>query len=213
MGILTADPELGADLSELFNQLTGFGRKPVYRKVLVAPDGLRAALVDRIRGEMAEPDGRIVMKLNNLSDPGIIDALYEASAAGVEIDLVVRGICCLRAGVPGLSDRIRVRSLVGRYLEHSRVYRFGSDARGKRYWIGSADLMPRKLDRRVEVVTPVEDPALQLRLEQMLRLQLDDDRLAWELRDRDWVKVATEQGIDSQAELQRLARERSESDA
>jgi polyphosphate kinase len=210
IGIFSAAPELGADLTDLFNQLTGYSREPSYRKLLVAPEGMRAHLLEWIRQERKSGDGRIVMKVNNLSDPRVIEALYEASAGGVEIDLIVRGICCLRAGVPGLSERIRVRSTIGRFLEHSRIFRFGSPARGARYYIGSADLMPRKLDRRVEVVAPVEDPLLQARLEQVLRLLLADDALAWELRDSAWHRVPRRRGLDSQQALQRLARERSQ---
>jgi polyphosphate kinase len=143
--------------------------------------------------------------VNNLSDPRVIDALYEASVAGVRIDLIVRSICCLRPGVAGLSERIRVRSIVGRFLEHSRLFRFGSAARGYRYLLGSADLMSRNLDRRVEVLAPLEDPALQARVEEILSLLLADDRLAWELDDDVWSKVPVTAGLDCQAELQRRA--------
>jgi polyphosphate kinase len=145
------------------------------------------------------------MKMNSLVDPEMIDALYDASAAGADIDLVVRGICCLRPGVPGLSERIRVRSIVGRYLEHSRIFRFGSDSRGARYYIGSADLMPRNLDRRVECVTPVTDPALTARLAEILEVNLADDVLAWELGPEGWTKVPTAAGIDTHERLKELA--------
>ena len=148
------------------------------------------------------------MKMNNLADPEIIDALYDASAAGTEIDLIVRGICCLRPGVKGLSERIRVRSIVGRFLEHSRIFRFGSDKRGARYYIGSADLMPRNLDRRVECVAPVTDPALTPRLEEILSVNLADDVLAWELGPDGWHKVQTKAGVNAQERLQALAEER-----
>jgi polyphosphate kinase len=209
IGVFSADPELGADLGDLFNYLTGCGRQQPYRRILVAPDHLRPALLERIRAEMAEPDGHIVLKMNNLSDPGLIDALYEASQAGVEIDLVVRGVCCLRPGVPGLSERIRVRSILGRFLEHSRIFRFGSERRGRRYFIGSADLMPRNLDRRIEVVVPIEDPRLEARLEEILELLLADDDLAWSLDgEGSWARVKGTRTLRAQQALQERARAR-----
>jgi polyphosphate kinase len=176
----------------------------------VAPAALRPALLERIRAEMAAADGRIVMKMNNLSDPALIDALYEASQAGVEIDLVVRGVCCLRPGVPGLSERIRVRSILGRFLEHSRLFRFGSKARGRSYFIGSADLMPRNLDKRVEVVVPIDEPALVARLEEVLELLLADDG-AWELAgDGSWSRTpAPVREQETQRALLERARTRS----
>ncbi len=129
IGLLTADPEFGAELTELFNHLTGYSRPIGYRNLLVAPESLRRGLRDHIRaqGELGT-EGRIVLKMNSLVDPALIDELYAASAKGASIDLIVRGICCLRPQVPGLSENIRVRSIVGRYLEHSRIYRFGADA-------------------------------------------------------------------------------------
>jgi polyphosphate kinase len=210
LGVFSADPELGADLGDLFNYLTGCGRQQPYRKILVAPAALRPAFLERIRAEMAAPDGRIVMKMNNLSDPALIDALYEASQAGVEIDLVVRGICCLRPGVPGLSERIRVRSILGRFLEHSRLFRFGSEARGRSYFFGSADLMPRNLDKRVEVVVPIEEPALVARVEEVLELLLADDG-AWELAgDGSWTRIpAAARKLETQQALLERARARS----
>ncbi len=198
LGLLSASPELGADLTELFNYLTGCGRPRRYRKLLVAPEGLRSSLLAHINEEVAARDGEIVVKVNSLEDPEIIEALYAASAAGVEIDLIVRGICCLRPGVPGLSERIRVRSLLGRFLEHSRIFRFGSERRGRRYFIGSADLMTRNLDRRVEVVTPIEAPELRARLEEVLAANLADDVLAWELGpEGSWTRAARCTGIDA----------------
>ena len=158
VGLLTADPELGVDLSDLFNLLTGYSRQQTYRRLLVAPTDLKQRLIGLIRAEAAAGDGSIVLKMNSLVDAEMIDALYEASRAGVGVDLIVRGICCLRPGVPGLSGTIRVRSIVGRYLEHSRIFRFGGLERGYQYFIGSADLMPRNLERRVEVIVPVLDP-------------------------------------------------------
>ena len=146
------------------------------------------------------------MKLNSLVDPEVIDALYAASQAGTRVDLVVRGICCLRPGVRGLSENIQVRSLVGRFLEHSRIYRFGSEARGLDYYLGSADMMPRNLDRRVEVLVPVADPALQDRLQEALEINLADDVLAWELSgDGSWSKVPTTLGLNAQRRLAELA--------
>ncbi len=211
VGILTASPTLGADVAELFNHLTGCGRPSGFRKLLVAPGTLRTSLLDLIRAEADAADGRIVMKMNGLSDPQLIDALYAASAAGVEVDLIVRGICCLRPGLPGLSERIRVRSILGRFLEHSRIFRFGSDARGPRYFIGSADLMTRNLDGRVEVVAPVEDPELEERLEAILRAALEDDRFAWELGpEGDWRRVRGAAGAGAQSRLLALAQARAE---
>ncbi|MDQ4069521.1 MAG: RNA degradosome polyphosphate kinase [Actinomycetota bacterium] len=209
IGLLSADPDLGADLAELFNHLTGYSRQSQYRRILVAPAGLREAILDLIAEERDASDrpGRIVMKMNNLVDTAIIDALYEASAAAVKIDLIVRGICCLKPGVPGLSDNIRVRSVVGRFLEHSRILAFG-DREHRRYLIGSADLMPRNLDRRVEAMTPVDDPELQARLQEVLDVNLSDDTLAWELEDEAWAKVPTEKGVNTHLRLQELAFER-----
>jgi polyphosphate kinase len=212
VGLFSADPELGADLSELFNHMTGFSHERTYRKLLVAPVGLRASLLEMIRREAESGAGRIVIKVNNLQDPEIIDALYEASAAGTEIDLIVRAICGLRPGVPLLSERIRVRSVLGRFLEHSRIFRFGQRATQTRWYIGSADLMPRKLDRRVEVLAPVDAPALQARLDQILELLLADDTGVWELHDRTWQRVPTVRGRSAQSELQALAQERTRSD-
>jgi polyphosphate kinase len=212
VGLFSADPDLGADLSELFNHLTGFSRERTYRKLLVAPVGLRNSLLDLIRREAESGEGRIVIKVNNLQDPEIIDALYAASAAGTEIDLIVRAIVGLRPGVPGLSERIRVRSVLGRFLEHSRIFRFGHRAATTCWYIGSADLMPRKLDRRVEVLTPVEAPALQERLDQILERLLAADVNVWELNDRTWRRVPNVHGRNAQSELQTLAQERSRSD-
>jgi polyphosphate kinase len=180
LGLLTASPAIGRDVAELFQRLTSGSGGRRYERLLVAPESLRAGILERIRRE-AVPDGRIVAKLNAVSDPEVIDALYAASCAGAEIDLVVRGICCLRPGVPGLSERIRVRSILGRFLEHSRIFRFGSPARGAEYWIGSADLMLRNLDLRVEALVPVEAPELRERLEALLALYLGPEALAWEL--------------------------------
>ena len=207
-GLLSADPELTADVADLFNYLTGYSNQRSYRKVLVAPGGLRKALLDLIREEAEEgADGRIVFKVNNLIDPAVIEALYEASRADVPIDLIVRSMCCLQPGIKGLSETVRVRSIVGRYLEHSRIFRFGADKRS-RYYIGSADVMQRNLDRRVECVAPVTDPALTSRLDEILAVSLADDVLAWELGPAGWQKVPTVTGLDSQLRFEELALER-----
>ncbi len=210
LGLLTCDHDLGADLTDLFNVLTGYSRQRTYRKLVTAPTIFRPRMEELIRREAEAPDGRIVAKMNSLIDPGIIDALYEAGSTNTPVDLVVRGICGLLPGVPGRSETIRVRSVVGRYLEHSRVYRFGSPARGYDYFIGSGDWMPRNLDRRVEALTPVTDPALQARLEEVLEVALADDMLAWELGpDAVWRRVPTVHGVESQLTLQERARQRS----
>jgi polyphosphate kinase len=205
IGLLSGDSALASDVANLFNRLTGYSNGNGYSRIIVAPGELRPRLLELIRQEREAEDGRIVMKMNGLADPKIIDALYDASAAGTEIDLIVRGICCLRPGVKGLSERIRVRSIVGRFLEHSRIFRFGSDKRGGRYYIGSADLMPRNLDGRVECVAPVTDPALTGRLEEILSVNLADDVLAWELGPDGWHKVPTKVGVNAQERLQALA--------
>jgi len=192
LGLLSADPDLGADLTDLFNFLTGYSRQTGYRKIVVAPVSMRDHVVDLINREIAAPPGtgHIRMKMNSLSDPETIDALYRASAAGVRIELIIRGICCLRAGVRGLSDNISVRSIVGQFLEHSRIYYFANGPAGPEYYLASADLMPRNLDRRVEVMFPITAPPLCARLERTLELLLADDELAWELRpDGTWVRV------------------------
>ena len=216
IGILTARPEIGADLTDLFNYLTGYSRRVDYRRLLVAPATLRTRMVELIEREASYgAEGRIVWKLNNLVDPGIIDALYAASGAGVRIDLIVRAICCLRPGVPGLSENIRVRGIVGRWLEHSRVYYFGDgsssdDLDGSRYFIGSADMMDRNLNRRVEALVPIESTELQGRLREILVTDLSDDVLAWSLSgDGTWRKVPTKAGINAQQRLQDLALVRS----
>ena len=184
VGLFTCSPSIGADVSDLFNSLTGISRQRLYRKLLVAPANMRDRFIELIDRESAHArggrEGRIVAKMNSLVDAEVIDALYRASHAGVEIDLIVRGICCLRPGIPGVSDRIRVRSIVGRFLEHSRIFHFGN-AGDDEYFIGSADWMPRNFLRRVEAVAPVEAPRLQERLDRLLTTCLEDNRQAWEL--------------------------------
>ncbi|QXC60441.1 RNA degradosome polyphosphate kinase [Aquihabitans sp. G128] len=216
LGILTADPVIGADLAQLFNYLTGYGRDVQYRRLLVAPHPLRSRLLELIDGEVAASravpgSGRIVMKMNSLVDPVSIDRLYAASQAGVEIDLVVRGICCLRPGVEGLSERIRVRSIIGRYLEHSRIFRFanGNGVGEPVTYIGSADLMPRNLDRRIEALVPVVDPALQRRIGEIIDVNLADDTLAWDLGpEGTWSHVPRVETVDAHLRFQELAQAR-----
>ena len=178
-----------------------------YIQYLTELRGNAERIIEMIRQQMALGEqGRITLKLNSLVDPQTIDALYEASSAGVRIDLAVRGICCLRPEVPGLSETIRVRSVVGRFLEHSRIYRFGDPAREARYYISSADLMPRNLDRRVEAAVPVDDPALRARLDEIIEVTFADDVLSWELHaDGSWSKVRTERGVDVQETMMTLA--------
>jgi polyphosphate kinase len=158
--LFTADPEIGADATDLFNYLTGYSHKADFRRLLVAPVTMRKKLAELIRREIAlGPRGRLILKMNALEDKGMIRLLYEASRAGVKVDLIVRGLCCLRPGIPGVSDNITVRSVVGRFLEHSRVLYFGNDGQEEVY-AGSPDLMPRNLDRRVEILFPVLNPKL-----------------------------------------------------
>jgi polyphosphate kinase len=214
LGLLTADQDLGDDLSQMFNYLTGYGRQVQYSKLLVAPADMRPGIEQLIRTEIEHGPGggRIIMKMNSLVDEHMIDLLYEASDAGVEIDLIVRGICCLRPGVPGMSENIRVRSIIGRYLEHARIFYFanGSGPDEPAYYIGSADLMPRNLNRRVEAMTPVTEPALQDEIREILDVNLADDRLAWVLDPTAvWHKVETTVGVDTHDRLQTLALERS----
>jgi polyphosphate kinase len=209
-GLLSANEALGADVSELFNMLTGFSRQREYRALLVAPVNLRERLLELIAREADNArDGkpaRIVAKMNALVDSQVMDALCEASNAGVEMDLLVRGICCLRPGVPGESERIRIVSVVGRFLEHSRLWRFenGGDPE---FYLGSADWMPRNLDRRVEAMVPILDKSLHPRLEAVLNVFLTDNRQAWDLHsDGAWVqRRATDEA--ERASHRRLLRE------
>lgn len=185
MGLLTCDPDLGADVSELFNLLTGFSKQRTWRKLWVAPETLRPALLAAIERETehagAGRPARIVAKMNALVDPQVIQALYRASQAGVEIDLIVRGVCCLRPGVPGVSKRIRVRSIVGRFLEHARVFYFEDGGAGRLY-LGSADWMQRNLNARVESLFPIEDPRVRREVMKVLDLGLRDNVKARELQ-------------------------------
>ena len=183
-GLLSADPGLGADLTDLFNVLTGFGSPASYRKLIVAPNGMRRRFLEMIARETdharAGRPARILAKMNALVDAEVITALYDASRAGVSVDLLVRGICCLRPGVPEVSDNIRVVSVIGRFLEHSRAFCFANGGNDEVY-IGSADWMPRNLDRRVEAVVPIDDPANRRLVRQTLELMWSDNRQAWEL--------------------------------
>jgi polyphosphate kinase len=214
LGLLTADPAIADDLTHLFNFLTGFSREVEYSTLVVAPQELREHLAHLIANEAAHGrEGRITAKMNSLVDPELIEALYVASQAGVQVDLVVRGMVCLRPGVPGLSENIRIRSIVGRYLEHSRIFRFanGEGAGPPTMLIGSADWMPRNLDRRVEALVPVASPPLQQRLQEILDVNLADDVLAWELLpDASWRRVRGPDGgtVDTHLRMQELAVER-----
>jgi len=211
LGLLSADPELGADVGDLFNFLTGYSPYARYRKLVVAPATLRPRILELIdREARAGQEGRIAIKVNGLTDPEVVDALYRASLAGVPIDLVVRGVCCLRPGIPGLSETITVRSIVGRFLEHSRIYRFGGNGgQPLTLLMGSADLMERNLDRRIEVLTPVGDPELQARLLEVLDLNLADDTNSWVLGPNGtWSRVPCVEGISAQRRLEELARNR-----
>jgi polyphosphate kinase len=185
LGLLSCRDDLGADLTDLFNYLTGHAKQRSYRKLLVAPVSLRDRMVEMIHREADHArqgkSARIVAKMNALVDPAIIAALYEASQAGVQIDLIIRGICCLRPGVAGVSDNIRVISIIGRLLEHSRIFYFFNNG-DEQVFIGSADWMPRNLDRRVEAVVPVEEPSLAKELQEILGIMLADNRQAWDMQ-------------------------------
>jgi polyphosphate kinase len=207
-GLFTADPDIGSDVAEMFNFLTGYGRPAVYRKMLVSPTTMRGRFIEEIEATVAAheagEEARIALKMNSLVDAGCIRALYRASQAGVRVDLNVRGICCLRPGVPGVSENIRVMSIVGRFLEHSRVYTFHRGGE-TRVLMGSADMMPRNLDSRVELVAPVEDEGLRAEMMDVLERCFADNTNSWELgEDGGWTRIvrgADEQPRDVQAEL------------
>jgi polyphosphate kinase len=212
IGLLTADEKLGADIGNLFNYLTGYSRHESYASLLVAPHEMRRRMLGLIQRETkiarrGEP-ARIIFKMNALVDEAIIDGLYEASQAGVSIDVICRGICALRPGVPGLSENIRVRSIIGRYLEHSRIYYF-ANAGAEQLYIGSADMMHRNLDRRVEVLVRVESPGLKSRLLEILDLALADNAGAWRLGPQaEWTRLSAspdEAPRDLQKELMQRA--------
>ena len=206
VGLLSADPEVGSELADLFNHLTGWSELGEYRRLLVTPLDMRRKLIERVRVQAALPNGHVTIKCNSLSDPEVIDALYEASQAGCQIDLLVRGICCLRPGLRGRSENIRVRSLVGRFLEHSRIFRFGPPGGERHYYIGSADLMTHKLDKRVELCVAVDDPVCQRRLDEILEIDLADNPTAWELDpDGEWSRVVAQGAKSSQERFQEIA--------
>jgi polyphosphate kinase len=182
VGLLTAAPDIGADLTDLFNSLTGYSRKESYRNLMVAPYGVRKGIIERIEREIVATrdgaEGRIRMKANALVDEQVIDALYRASQAGVKVEVVVRGICALKPGAQGYSDNIVVRSILGRFLEHSRIIHFRAI---DEFWIGSADMMHRNLDRRVEVMAQVKDPRLTAQLDEVFDSTMDPATRCWEL--------------------------------
>lgn len=209
-GLLTASPAIGADLTDLFNTLTGYSRQTAYRELLVAPHGIRSGLTERIESEVtkarAGEPALIQLKANSLVDNELVDTLYRASAAGVRADLVIRGMCTLRPQVPGLSDNIRVRSILGRFLEHSRIFRFGADDDSAELWIGSADLMERNLDRRVEALVRVSDPVARAELVRVLATAMSDQCQAFELHgDGSWTRRDPESPVDLQQTLLRRA--------
>jgi polyphosphate kinase len=204
-GLMTADEAIGEDIHEIFLQLTGLTRVPRLRRLLHAPFSLHQALMEKIERETeharAGKPARVIAKLNSLTEPAIIQALYRASRAGVDIDLIVRGICCLRPGVPGVSERISVRSIIGRFLEHSRVYSF-ENAGEPEVYCGSADWMDRNLFRRIEVAFPVDAAELKARVLADMKLYLEDDMQAWVLnRDGNYSRVAADGQISAQARL------------
>jgi polyphosphate kinase len=213
LGLLTSNDDIAIDVGNMFNYLTGFSRPTAYQNLVVAPVSLRSQLMEWIdREALAGPEGRIILKANGLTDPAVIDRLYSASAAGASIDLIIRGRCCLRPGVPGLSENIRVRSIVGRFLEHSRIYRFGGIGdRPLLITLGSADLMERNLDRRIEAMVPIEAPDLQQRLVALLDLALLDDANTWTLQgDGNWTRVPLGIGVSLQDSLRQDALSRAE---
>ncbi|GAC66313.1 RNA degradosome polyphosphate kinase [Gordonia soli] len=215
VGLLTASPDVGADLTDLFNTLTGYSRKKEYRNILVAPHGIRAGIIDRIHTEIerfrdGDESARIRVKANALVDEQVIDALYRASQSGVPVDVVVRGICALRPGMPGVSENIAVRSILGQFLEHSRILHFGSQ---NEFWIGSADMMHRNLDRRVEVMVQVRDTRLTAELGDIFASALDERTRCWVLQsDGSWVAspAAGEEVRDHQRQMMRRHRRQSD---
>jgi polyphosphate kinase len=212
LGLLTADPEVAEDLNHLFNTLSGYSIDSDYERLLVAPHSLRAGIIERVEREIehhrAGRPARIRFKVNSLVDEQTIDALYEASQAGVPVDVWVRGICALRPGVPGLSENIRVRSVLGRFLEHSRILAFDGGGTPE-FWIGSADLMHRNLDRRVEVMVRLTRPEHHTELEEQFDLAFDDGVSSWRLEpDGTWIGVHTSPDGEPLEDLQQILIER-----
>ena len=208
LGLFTSDPAVCNDLLAIFNQLTGYGRFPTTQQIVLAPSRLRSAIQERIEREIAHAragrPGRIIFKMNALEDTELTRLLYAAGQAGVQVDLIVRGICRLRPGVPGLSENIRVVSVIGRFLEHSRVYYFANDG-SPEYFIGSADLMKRNLDERVEATVPIRDPRQQAHLRRLFDVMLADERQGWRLIDRTWSRAEHSEQIGTHATLLREA--------
>jgi polyphosphate kinase len=215
LGLLTARPEIGADVTDLFNVLTGLSRQRTFRRLLVAPHSMRSGFLALVEREVAHAaagrPARIMVKANAVVDIPVIEALYRASTAGVEVDLIVRAACLLQPGLPGVSERIRVRSIIGEFLEHSRIWSFANGG-DTEWYIGSADLMDRNLDRRVEAAVPVEDSEAKARLAEIAELMLSDDRRSWQLQpDATWIRTEQLQGhpgtVDTHAVLRELALE------
>lgn len=212
LGLFTCRPDIGADVTDLFNMLTGLSRQRVFRRLVVAPSGLRERFLELVDREIAHAEaGRpaaIMLKMNALLDRACVEALYRASTAGVDVDLIVRGACTLVPGVRGLSDRIRARSIIGEFLEHSRIWKFANG--GEPEWlIGSADLMDRNLDRRIEAFVPVDDPDARAEIDEVLRLLLADDRRSWVLSDDGrWQRVERLTGIPGTLDAQQLLKAR-----
>jgi polyphosphate kinase len=205
LGLLSADPLLTDDLTKLFNQLSGFAPQSTYSRLLVAPRTLRSGLLEKINNETAmakagRPSG-IQIKLNSLLDEEFVEALYEASQAGVKVDIVVRGICSLRPGIAGLSENITVRSILGRFLEHSRIYHFVNGGEDE-YWIGSADLMHRNLDRRVESLVRIERPAHKSSLQEVFDLSLSDETASWHQDQDTWKRFSKSSNGEALQDLQ-----------
>jgi polyphosphate kinase len=212
LGLLTARPEIGADVTDLFNVLTGLSRQRTFRRLLVAPHSMRSGFLALVDREIAHADAgrpaRIVVKSNAVVDIPVIEALYRASSAGVDIELIVRAACLIQPGLPGVSERIHVRSIIGEFLEHSRIWSFANGG-ATDWYIGSADLMDRNLDRRVEAVVPVEDSEARTRLSQIVDLMLADDRRSWQLQaDATWIRTEDLQGRPGTIDTHAVLRER-----